>query len=373
MSKRYTKSYKYGQVRLWKRIDSGIWYIFYKHPDTLKNIERSTKTNDKREAEKVADQLNSQITNKKVGVADGSISLEKLFNNYIEAKKPVLKPETIKRLTSSKHNLQRWLKANHPKVTKVKQITSELVRKYHIWRVDVKNVSHRTADNDIANLHSIFLWGVKEKLVDDSPFNYSRKGRVQLYKKPAPERDTYTVEEFDALVGASTGIITDLLTVLANTGMRFGECSHLKADYLDWNATIPTIEIRARKDFTPKDANEVKLIPMTPEVQKVLKRRVKDATKGGYLFATRNENPINGNHSLGRLKKLFPLVGIDASRKLYWHSLRNFFVLKCLDAGILPHRIMGWTGHDSVTMVLHYASARSKDSVGYEEFAKIYS
>ena len=71
------------------------------------------------------------------------------------------------------------------------------------------------------------------------------------------------------------------------------------------------------------------------------------------------------------LKRLFPAAGIGPERRLHWHSWRNHFVVRCLDAGIPVHLVMQWTGHDSVSMVMHYARARSKDRLGAAEFRKM--
>lgn len=134
---------------------------------------------------------------------------------------------------------------------------------------------------------------------------------------------------------------------------------------------IPVIDIRARNGWSPKDAKEVKQIPMKAEVQEVLRRRERECN-GGYLFQNSRGNLVAGNHSLKRLKRLFPLVGIDmVERRLYWHSWRNYFVVVCLDSGVKPHRVMHWTGHDSYQMVMRYANSRDGDRMGFSEFKKL--
>ncbi len=54
-----------------------------------------------------------------------------------------------------------------------------------------------------------------------------------------------------------------------------------------------------------------------------------------------------------------------------WHSFRNYFIERCLDRHIAVHRIMQWTGHDCVSLVLHYAGARTNDKVGFEDFKRM--
>ena len=67
-----------------------------------------------------------------------------------------------------------------------------------------------------------------------------------------------------------------------------------------------------------------------------------------------------------------PAVGIDLTRRrLHWHSWRNYFILKCLDAGIPVQVIMLWTGHDAASICLDYARARMNEDIGFSEFQKL--
>jgi integrase/recombinase XerD len=215
-------------------------------------------------------------------------------------------------------------------------------------------------------------------MVEKSPFNYSLEvGSVQLYDEPQADRDTYSEEEYRLLVleAERTGdfLIRDMIVVFADTGLRFGELANLSPESLCWNHEPPFIDIRARNGWTPKDPKEVKQIPMSETVAEVLKRRVAavKGRRGALLFTNDAGNLIAENHTRERLKELFPAVGIDPGRKLHWHSWRNHFVVRCLEAGISEHGVMKWTGHDSVSMVRHYAEVISKDRIGAAEFSKI--
>jgi len=106
---------------------------------------------------------------------------------------------------------------------------------------------------------------------------------------------------------------------------------------------------------------------MTPLVQEVLRRRVATA-KRGLLFPNRNGKVVAENHSRDRLQSLFPAVGISPDRRLHWHSWRNYFILRRLDANESLQSIMQWTGHDSESMVIHYAKAKSKEKEGVAKF-----
>jgi integrase len=373
-TRKFSDSFRFGQLRLRKRADSGIWYAVYKHPRTGKMVERTFGTNLKKEALTQAGQWSAQLTNKKAGVADGTAPITLLFEEYAKAIKGRKASETLKRIASSRHMLERWIVEHHPEIRLARHLTPSIVREFQDHRVDDQGVSKRTADNDVANLHTVFRWGEREGLVAKSPFDYSKHGTVQLYDEPQPELDTYSDADYRRLVEEAERmgdlLIRDMIIVFADTGMRFGELQHLTSDALHWDTSPPHIDIRARNGWKPKDPKEKKRIPMSVAVTEVLKRR-ETTSNGGLLFQNREGKLIAENHTRDRLKKLFPAAGIKSGRRLHWHSWRNHFVLRCLNAGIAVHHIMRWTGHDSVGMVLHYAEAKTSDQASFTEFGKL--
>ena len=128
--------------------------------------------------------------------------------------------------------------------------------------------------------------------------------------------------------------------------------------------------VRAQNGWTPKDKKEVKSIPMLPAVQDVIQRRLQgQSNPDALVFTNTVGNFIHEGWTLNKLKSLFPAVGINGDRRLFWHSFRNYFVISMLKKGIAVNAIMKWTGHDSATMTLHYARAIAQEDV-YEEFRK---
>lgn len=378
-NKKYSSTLRHGHVWLGKRSDSGIWYIKYQNPRkaTPSNPhpyqERSLGTTIRNDAIKRADQINIQILNREMGVADGTIPIRKLFESFETAKVHHLRPEGMKRLRSSKNVFLRWLDKYHPEVTKAKDVDMHLVRDFQSYRLG-EGKAKRTIDNDITNLHSVFRWAKIEKLVPESPFDYSRHSNVSLFKEPCTPKEVYSKAEYDALVAAAEAkgdlLIRDLIILLANTGMRFGEAARLVPTSLLWERTPPVIEIRAHNDWAPKDKHEIKTPPMTDQVQEILRKRESEAN-GEFLFQNSVGNQVAANKTRERLQSLFPEVGIDPARRLHWHSWRNYFILKCVNAHVSPAAIMGWVGHDCIDMVMEYINVRENAGAFAAEFQKI--
>ncbi len=373
--RKFSESLRYGQLRLRKRADSGIWQAVYKHPRTGKVREQSFGTPLKKEAEKMAANLSAQLTNGKMGLADGTIPLVLLVGNYFTAKRGRIKIKSFKRLMTTQVRFSAWLEQTHPDVRLAKHLTTEIVREFQNHRQS-SGLSFRTVNNDIKNLHSIFKWGMRDHLVAFSPFDYSDKtGTVDLYTLSRDEADVYTKTEYLALVDEAVRqnllLIRDLIVVFAGTGMRFEELAHLRLKNIHWETPVPTIVVRAQNGWTPKDAREVKSIPMLPEVQDVIRRKMDGRQDGeAFLFTNTVDNKVHEGWTLEKLKGLFPAAGINGGRRLFWHSFRNYFVIRCLKSGVAVPAIMKWTGHDSASMVLHYAAAIQQGDV-FSEFRKV--
>ena len=373
--KKFSETFKYGRVRLRKRCDSGTWYGVYTHPRSGEVVERTLGTNLKKEAIARADDWSAQLTNGTMSVADGSFALSRLIEDYFDAKDGRIKAKSHKRLFTTKVRFMAWLVATHPEVRLVKHLTPGIVRDFQKHRKS-SGLSLRTVNNDIKNMHTIFRWGIKGNLVIRSPFDYSEKtGTVDLYTLPPSLIDVYTEAEYLALVAEAAKqnlvIIRDLIVVFAGTGMRFEELAHLRLKNIRWDTPIPSLEVRAQDGWSPKDPREVKYIPMLPEVQEVVRRRLAGRQDSeAFLFTNTVDNKVHEGWTLKKLKGLFSAVGINAKRRLFWHSFRNYFIIRCLKKGVAVPAIMRWTGHDSASMVLHYARVIRGEEVD-AEFGKL--
>ena len=372
---KYSVTLKQGRVWLGKRCDSGVWYLKYKLPMTGQYRERSTGSTSKTEAIREAEIISGQLLNQTLGVADGTIPLKQLMEKYFKAKEGRIKVKSFKRVKTSMATFMPWLDSAHLGIEQARHLTPEIVREYQQWR-ESSGISRRTVNNDIKNLHSIFKWGMKERLVGWSPADYSEKtGTIDLYHIPYTDTDVYTEQEYIALATEAQQkghlLVHDLIIVFAGTGLRYEELAHVRKKDIHWDTQIPTIEIRAHDGWTPKDPDEIKHIPMLPDVQEVIRRRQELCRSDSSLVFTNEEGrPIGPTATRDKLQEMFAAVGIGPDRRLHWHSFRNYFVIRCLKKNVAINAIMRWTGHDSASMVLHYAKAMGQEDV-YAEFRKV--
>lgn len=371
---RFSRTFHHGWILLCKRRDSGVWYARFRVPTTGVYRERSLGTRVRRDAQKAADVLSAQIVNGKYGIADGTIPVRELIARFLDAKQGRVKPKTHARLVVTINAFTSWLDANKPHAVRTRHITPADIRQFQQDRID-EGLHPRSVDRDVENLHTMFLWGVREGLLLSSPADYSRNGTVERYRPRTSGRDTYTEKEVAALLTAAEQAgedqIRDLIVVFAGTGARFEEIAHLTPRYLHFDTVPPEIEIRAHGGWSPKDPDEVKRIPMLSDVEEVLMRRTQACNgQDELLFKRPNGKRVDVSRSREKLQKLFAAAEIDGGRKLHWHAFRNYFVIRCLKKGVAIPAIRCWTGHDSASMILYYAEVIREDDLR-QEFAKL--
>jgi hypothetical protein len=271
-NKKYSESLRRGRVWLGKRKDSGFWYLKYNLPSNGKPRERSAGTALKKDALREAEIINSQLLNQKYKIADDSIQIDVLFEKFIIAKSDRVKEKTLSRLKTTISSFKGWLLQHHPDCHVVRYLSSDIVRQFQLDRKN-KGLSLRSVNNDIMNLHTVFRWAMRECLLVNSPADYSKRGTIDRLKFPRPIHAVYSQGEVEALITLAEKegdlLTRDLIVLFAGTGMRFEELAHLKPTSIIWTSSPPEIEVRAQKDWTPKDPYEVKRIPMLPSVEEV--------------------------------------------------------------------------------------------------------
>lgn len=349
-------------TRLRRRSDNRQWYLYYKDADGRWR-EKSLKTTFESEAITRADKLVDQMKANNGKIPPEKLTLEKLYNEFRLAKEDFMKPESLKRIRSSYHMFSRWLDQSDYRIRFLKDLTPKIVRKYQKHRL--KTVSRRTADNDVKNLGTLMQWGIIEGIVIKNPFDYSKKGNVEVSRGREKPKKTFKKKELKKVLKymkTKEPLLYEIALVLSETGMRFGELQHLIPESLDWKRKVPRIIIEARDDWSPKDPREVKAIPMSPKIREILKRRSEECGSGEYLFQSKIGTKVPENHSLKRFKRYTKDAGVEPKgRRLHWHSLRNYFVKQAVLQGVSINAIMAMTGHDTHLMALHYSSPETDE------------
>jgi len=368
-----SNSRRYGPVTMRRRLDTGVWYYRYKDP--VKNKwtgDKSIGTTNLDDAKLYIDHKVTPILKSiALGIPDDTLLLRELFEAYFEANAG-LRSESLKKMKACRTNLKTWLEEDYDNIL-AKELTPDTLHQYKRYRESIGRAP-RTVFNDLANLGAVYNWGMKNKMVAENPVTMLNE-RLSKHEKltknnTTRKKDVYTQKERENLIQEAENrkdfLIRDMIIAFSETGMRFEELAHMGKHWIKWREPYPFIEIRKRPEFTPKNPNDIKMVPVVSDrLKKILKQRSK--TNGRFIFPNAVGNKIAENNSLKRLKRLFPKVGIDTKRKLHWHSFRNYFIKDCADKGLTFNQIKNIVGHEDEKMVMYYLNLHQH----YDDIVKV--
>ncbi len=245
------------------------------------------------------------------------------------------------------------------------------------WLIDWDR-SLKTKANYHGLIHGVFVYAVKRGYLHANPAlgTAPKQSRV---KQSRPELRFLTERELETAVRLA-GVHGDLLSVTVGTGLRFGEVSALWVGDVDldrrtiriskaWKRngeddatdTPAWIAKQLRSKHTmrdhhlgnPKTPKSRRTITVSPEVAKVLARRVAGKTPDDFVFTTRNGLPLhNGDFYTHVWRKLMKALAAEGIAPFRFQDLRHTHVAWLVAGGApLPH-IQARLGHESITTTI---------------------
>jgi site-specific recombinase XerD len=161
------------------------------------------------------------------------LSLDRSFDNQLEALAVALRPSTIAYYRSAVNRFLRYLHTAYPKL----RTASQLRRDPHIlgW---LRSLAQETPSLTNRSRHA-FLMCVR-RLLDDLISNGQRLPEGLILRQDFPPRDVYLPQPLspendrllDQLLCQTDDLHSNALRLLRATGMRIGECLRLQTDCL---------------------------------------------------------------------------------------------------------------------------------------------
>ncbi len=405
-----------GQVILFKRAQSPFWQMKYSvGKRELKSGQAagllvskyevvSTKQTTLRKAQLMAQEVDLKLFRETMGVSSGHLVLADMYDMFLAFQEQ----DTNNRHWHIRHLRGRigyfvtW--ANTKGLRKTTAISLDVAELFVRHLRHDRGLGERTIWNYVSAIGSMFAWGMcrKPPLVVENPFAIGRQGglRVSLdsHKTTEERYETYTPEHVRSLVQRANSAgdlqIAQLIVVLVETGMRFGELQFLQPNDIDWPSG--RIHIRTKTICAPLHPEQQKLldrqgrwlpkdetnrfIVMTPTCYRVMEQLAPPGTKQSWVLEDSEGLPIQDQGTRERLQKHAKAIGIMPTRptrgkhaskpwsKANWRMFRNYFVSRAASAGMSLMHVMEATGHDSFAMVQHYF--RLNDDAYAKDFKK---
>lgn len=228
-------------------------------------------------------------------------------------------------------------------VRKLEKVTLPAFDKFRAFRKP--KLSPKTMHHEGRIIKQFFAWCAKRGYISENPL-----ATCKFSPPKASTKNVLSLEQVNAILLAATSYRHPVLSVLAFTGMRSGECRNLRAEDVDLKQDW--IYIRSRPGFETK-TNEERKVPIHPRLKFILSR-LKPKKSGWYFSAVPSpKHPQGGNfistkHLNEDFLVLLKRLEIPAGREesgFTIHSLRHFFKTFCITHGVGKPIVDTWQGH----------------------------
>lgn len=331
-----------GRVTIYRRGKKGTWNADYHRGG--QHQRESLHTNYKKEAERLAADINASLISGKIPVPyeTTSITIGEAIEKFIAAKQvDGRSKKTLTKYRAELENFERYA-AEH-QIFKIDAISARLYDGYRAQRA--KQIDTYTSYNHGMILITMLKWCRSRRLISENPLDGYKLTKPRRRHHMAP-----TLAQVNAMLNAADEPIRTILATLAFTGMRVGELQQLRPQHLDLDGGW--IHIVSRADWQTKTGNSRK-VPIHPRLRSYLQAVPRSKRPLVFSMPTNGDN-TNGYAAVdeGKLndaaKKLAASIGLPVGRKVggfVVHSLRHFFLTHCLNARVPKYAVDYWVGH----------------------------
>ena len=238
--------------------------------------------------------------------------------------------------------------------TKLDTIKSHKYRDYYSYRKRKKpEVANVTLLNERSVLSSMYKWGLEQGFITQSQLPAWNEIRRKISYRKALQRDEYRVlynylrgwhkDVKDEQEIYERKLCRDFILVLANTGLRFGECRFIKWNYVEIKKSAssdakrskyPNVHIRIPAELS-KVRKDRTAIGMRGDIFQLIRTYSKHTHQQDYVFADYDTGETFSRYNLYRLWDVIRKEsGIGEFAEDYsYYSLRHTFAIYRLQFG----------------------------------------
>jgi integrase len=191
-----------------------------------------------------------------------------------------------------------------------------------------------TANRARAQLSAMFVWALKEGLVDNNPVAHTNKLAERSRNRVLTDAEIRTL--WNALEDDHYG---NILRLLLLTGSRANEIAGLRWQEIDFDKDLITLPAERVKNA------RVHLVPLAPAVVDIL--RAQPRTDDGLVFGYRGKPFASWTHGKNLLDACI-LEAVDAPLPDWTpHDLRRTCATRMAELGVQPHIVEAVLNHVS--------------------------
>lgn len=343
----------------------------YKCPLTGKQTARTTGTNNRKEAIKVAAKWEAELQEGRYQQSE-RMTWSEFRSLYEERTAGKFRPKTMRNYASTMNafeELCRPARLGDLTTAKVAVFVSEMRKGRVRTRKDGTRENYRLTEASISRhlrgLKAIARWAYHQELLTKVPrFDMPRKASGAQRMKGRP----ITTEEFERMLDAVEGVVGEdsadswkfMLHGFWTTGLRLGECINLRWDYepdgvcvvLDGKHSVLAFDAGSQK------SGKVQHVPLAPEAVELLEPRQRPA---GYVFNPRRPDGVPIARSTLRIGKMISAIGKAAGvvvdpatgKTATAHDLRRAFGSRWSKL-VMPATLKELMRHSSIETTMTY-------------------
>lgn len=280
-----------------------------------------------------------KIARKRAGFLITDKKISEYIPQFLAYIKVHVKPSTAKRYVQIIGHLSTFLDTLEDPPAKLSQITPSLVEQYKFHRLDF--VKPQTVNYEITCLHHFFRYAVDMKYIQSNPAQDIKKIRKPARKAPR----FLSKDEINTVLPELRPRARNMIEVLLNTGMRWGELQNL--EWTDVNWSDRQIHIRVKDEWSPKGGE--RKIPINDKVQQILKTLAKTDR---WVFASRTGSRVKHYLIWDTFKKACRKAKLE---NVTLHTLRHTFASHLVMAGVDLATVSKLLGHKDISTTMIYS------------------
>ena len=250
-----------------------------------------------------------------------------------------VKPSTALRYVQIISHLEDFLITLEDPPIKLSQVTPPVIEQYKLYRLGF--VKPQTVNYELTCLHHFFRYAVEMKYIQENPTQKIKK--IRTFRRKAPR--FLSKNEIKKLLFQLSPQNCNIVKMLLNTGMRWGELKNLEWDDIDWNEKV--IHIRIKEDWSPKGGE--RKIPMNNTVQEILKGV---STDTNWVFTTKTGSQVRQQGTWSAFKLACQRARVENATL---HTLRHTFASHLIMAGVDLATVSKLLGHKDISTTMIYS------------------
>ena len=327
------------------------WYHFLFNGE---HIQKSTKQGNPRTARQMEAAHRTALAKGEVGLVEREPSptlakfIDERFTPWARATFETASPKTW---TGWYRTQLRNISACQPLVKrKLGTITTEHVADYAA-ALQAKGWQPSSVNSSLRVLRRVLRLAVEWGAAENAP-------KIKLLRGEHHREQVVTREEEAKYLAVAGELMTDIATVLSDTGMRPEENARLRWESVSWhNGQHGTLQVTHGKTAAAR-----RMLPLSPRVRTLLERRWRSAGEplDGWVWSTATKS---GHIEPSTLKKPHRnAVRLSGVRPFVLYALRHTFLTRLGEAGCDAWTLARIAGHTSIAMSARYVHP-SNDAV----------